>query len=202
MQGLFRGNGDCILQLNRSIREDWRAKWHGVTYLPSPTKVPPNVVTQLESYAPISETKRAKDLVAVDGLVCTRMPDGSPAVLFSVRAPGAFGGKHWGYGGTTSAYGDIITFLEACVERESGVPFAAEVWVCNARTCAPELAQSTVNFCYAGYVPYEVVQSKKKTTADHREPRLFTLQDVFNIPRDQAHWFPTRAAMMALENMP
>ncbi len=194
--------GDCTLFINPNIFHAWGSRNTSIMRHPSPAVIPSTVVSRLPSPEPVELVKTAKDFTVVDGLVCTRTPGGYPAVLLSKRGLGAFGGKYWGYGCTLGAYQDPIVALETTVKKECGVPFVAEVMIGVFRTCAPDVAQSTTNLCYAGFVPYDVVEASKKTTTDHHAPRLFTVHELNLIHENERHWFPVDAANAALSHMP
>lgn len=163
--------------------------------------VPAGVSRGVSSSA-YSEYRSGLDSACADIVVVTRREDGEPAVLLSLRRPDkCFGNKWWIYGGAIHAYRTICDFLSERAAQECGVSAEPEALVGVYRTMAEDHIASTLNVCYAARVPVEAIQAKLATDSGHTSARLFSLNELVQIPLEQRHWYPMRVSQIVLASM-
>lgn len=143
--------------------------------------------------------RRGRDSACVDIVFATHLPNGKPAVLFSFRKKGVcFEEKWWIYGGALQSYCSIHHFISDRAEKECGVRASPQALVGVYRTMSDDAIGSTLQPCYATIVPYEEVRKKKQLDSGHNDVRLFTLEELEQIPEEHKHWYPMRVAKLVL----
>lgn len=147
--------------------------------------------------------RRGRDSACVDIVIVTQRPDGTPAVLLSLRKPNVcFGGKWWIYGGALQAYRSIHDFISERASTECGVTVEPEALIGVYRTIAEDHIGSTMQPCYVSRVPFASAVQKMTTDTGHSAILLFTERELAEIPKQERHWYPMRVARLALQNMP
>lgn len=195
-----------VILENFFLKEEWRchtaiSRVHAVTLAGQPEGVTSGVSPKV-----YNEYRRGRDSACVDIVLVTRLENGNPAVLMSLRKPNVcFGGKWWIYGGALQAYMSIEEFIAGQATKECGILVTPEVLVGVYRTMAEDFIGSTLQPCYAARVPIEVIRAKMSVDEGHSSVRLFTISDLCLLEgkrEDDYHWYPVRVALLALENMP
>jgi hypothetical protein len=184
---------------NFSFRDEFYGGKIGLIPMPSPDALPEGVVDRIADGSVLEQYRAGKDMACEDIIIGTHRPDGTPVVMLSLRKPTeSFGGKWWVYGGSTTAYADVLEFIAKRAERECGVPVVPQGLIGFYRTCAADKPQSTLQPCFGAVVDYSVVDKKMATDPNHESIRLFTLEELDQVPEEQRHWYPRRVAKLLL----
>jgi hypothetical protein len=196
-----------VILENPFIKKEWEEKeWtkpaECLTYTGN-NIAPPKGVTSGVSPEIYNEYRKGRDSACVDIVLVTRLENGAPAVLLSLRKPDVcYGNKWWIYGGALQAYRSISEFIQERATKECGVLVAPEVIIGVYRTMSEDYIGSTLQPCYAARVPIETVRAKVSTDQNHSSVRLFTLAELEEIPAENEHWYPMRVSEIALQAMP
>ena len=138
-----------------------------------------------------------------DKAIVTRQPNGKPAIMLSLRKKSVcFGGVWWIYGGAIHAYRDIAAFVSERAASECGVEVPPHVLIGVYMTNASDHIGSTMQPCFASFVPYDTIMQKMRTDSGHGDVRLFTTEELRQIPESEQHWYPMRIAHRTLESLP
>ena len=196
----LRYNG--VILENPFIRDDWkrgvRVDSTQIDEVNIPDGVMPGVSPDI-----YNAYRQGRDSACVDIAIITKLSDGKPAILLSLRKKDVcFGGKWWIYGGALQAYTTVEDFITGRASKECGVSVKPEVLVGVYRTIAGDHIGSTLQPCYASRVPFEAIQAKMATDSNHENIRLFTLEELDAIPEWEHHWYPMRVARIALKSVP
>lgn len=195
-----------VILENPFLEKEWREKRF--------IKLPPSTTLCEEVYIPkgvtagvppevYSEYRKGRDSACVDIVLVTRLEDGTPAVLLSLRKPDVcYGNKWWIYGGALQAYRSVEDFISERATKECGVPVMPQVLIGVYRTMSEDYVGSTLQLCYAAQVPIEAVRAKMSTDPNHSSVRLFTLAELEEIPDENGHWYPMHVSRIALKSMP
>jgi hypothetical protein len=197
-----------VILENPFLKKEWRERslpaasppsttlWDSV--YPIPQGVTPGVPAEI-----YSEYRKGRDSACVDIVLVTRLEDGTPAVLLSLRKPDVcYGNKWWIYGGALQAYRGIEDFISERATKECGVPVKPEVLIGVYRTMSEDFIGSTLQPCYAACVSIEAVRAKMSTDPNHSSVRVFTLEEIEEIPYENTHWYPMRVSRLAIAAMP
>lgn len=204
---------DGVVYVNPYIHTDWMKKDPGFHPFGAQLKIPEGAGAGAGriSDPAMAEFKAKGARACVDKLVCTRHSHGAPMALLGLRdSDQPFGGKLWMQGGQLRAYGDLLAFAASRGEAECGVGGRAEVLIGVFYTSAEDHPSSTIQPCYASYVPYDKVLASMQADHNHRgglllvslaELRAVT-DDDYDKPGSPWHRYPVLAATLALEHMP
>lgn len=191
---------DAVLFENPFIADDWRNKKNRIESFPLGTV--PDGVTNGVPFDVYNGYRRGRDSACADLFLATRLPTGEPAGIMLVRNDDVcFGGKVWMVGGALQAYGSIEAFLANRAEAECGIYVVPEVFIGLYRTCAPDAIASTLQPCYASYVPYTEVE-RLRSDRNHARIEVISFKQFLTLPVAQYHWYPRRVATLALSNLP
>lgn len=170
-----------------------------------PEGVKPASSASLEAY---QGYRCVYDGACADLVVVTRTKDGNPAALLAERGPNApWPGVWWMFGGAIAAYRRPDEWIVERVKQECGLTVNPEVLLGVYRTCAPRKGgkvASTMQLCYASYVPIDKIAGARVDRA-HTSLKLFTeptLKGLLQKGDPSAHWYPVRAACLAMRCMP
>lgn len=159
----------------------------------------PSGVTNGVSKDIYDQYRAGRDSACID-LVIAGVFRGNPVVLLSKRSKTVcYGEKWWMYGGALAAYASIEEFITERVKKESGVDIkdGLKALVGVYRTGSSDQAGSTLQVCYAAFVQEDVLESFSVDSA-HDQAKLFTKEDLDQIPSSEKHWYPMRVATAVL----
>lgn len=169
----------------------------------------PDGVSPTASKEDFDGYRRARDGACADLALVTRLDDGTPAALLGRRSATApWPEVWWIFGGATAAYGNIEEWIAERVKQECGVEAVPQALLGVYRTCAPRedgIVGSTIQVCYAAYVDLEEIRRSMRADRGHTELRLFsaeTLRLLLHQEDKTVHWYPVKAACLAMEYMP
>ncbi len=163
----------------------------------------PDEVTKGATPEAYIEYRKGLHGACVDKVIITRQPNGKPAVMLSLRKTNVcFAGTWWIYGGAVHAYRDVAAFVTERAASECGVEVPPQALVGVYITNSSGIVGSTLQPCYASFVPYDTIMEKMRTDSGHGDVRLFTAEELGAIPEQQQHWYPKRIARRALAALP
>ena len=147
--------------------------------------------------------RMGRDSACIDIVIVTSLEDGTPAVLMSKRADNVcYGGKWWIYGGALQSYRSVADFIGERARKECGVEVRPKALIGVYRTMSGDFVGSTLQPCYASFVPVAQIRDHKKVDDAHSSVRLFTAGELSVMPAAESHWYPLRVAKIALEAFP
>lgn len=193
-------NNDLAEQRLRLSRSGERAYFPSFCEVRVPAGHRKNGVEKVETY---NEYRRGLECACADIVVCTRLPDGKPAVLASKRAKHKPCGEYWWMqGGAIQAYRSVEEFVAERAEKECGVRPTVEGLIGVFRICAEDLIASTLGPCYVGSVPFADISGKFRSDGDHTDCRIFTFEELADLPKEEVYWYPRLAFKQALLTVP
>ncbi len=189
---------------NPNIWSEWRRQQVALEMKNSPEVTPAQVLSRIEDINGVNimaEYRRGKEMACADVVICT-IEGGTPKVLLSKRNKNEpFGGYWWVHGGSLGAYVDMREFITKRAERECGVRVEPQVLLGFYRTSAADAAQSTTQPCFAAKVDSQILSARMQTDPNHESVRLFTAEELSELPHHERHWYPMHVAQLTLENI-
>jgi ADP-ribose pyrophosphatase YjhB (NUDIX family) len=169
-----------------------------------PTTIPADFSPNGAPKATFEEWERGLGKACTDVVICTRLEDGTPAVLGLRRSNAPYKGMWYMAGGAIFAYRSIAEFLTGKAEKECGLRPSLEALIGFYRNDAEDKATSVICPCYVATVPVKSIRSTKPADG-HDQWQLFTAEDLDKLESEhpeQTHWYPMHVWRRALQTMP